>query len=770
MPRFSIVIAAYRVQGYLRDCLDSVLSQPFPDVEVVAVDDCSPDFCGAIIDEYAATDSRVVAVHQPFNSGPGHARNAGVKHATGDYLLFLDGDDTLAPDTLRGLADRLAHTRDPDILYFDHVRTYWNGRRQPSLFGELLASAGTEVFTVLDRPEFLRLFAMSSNRVYRRAFYTEHGFSFSEGIYEDALLSYKTMLTAQRLACTDLVGLEYRQRRSGASTRKPGEEHFIIFEQYTRLFAFLQGKPHLDPLRPVLFERALAHFLFCLDNPARVAPADRARWFRQAADWYWAHLPTRFTPPPEDAGRFEALARGSFTRYRAQELPARWARKARRLKRAVRRPLAARAKRMLYRFHLRRPVDPQLAVYSAYWNRGVLCNPAAIYHKARELAPQVRGVWVVRRSELDSLPEGVEYVLPGTRAYYRTVARAKYLVNNVNFPNDLVKRPGTVHLQTLHGTPLKHMGLDQQRHPASAAGMSFGNLLRRVDRWDFALSSNQHSSEVWERVYPSSYTLLETGYPRNDILLTANQYDIAGIRAALGIAPHRTAILYAPTLRDYEKGFASRLNLERVAQALGPDTVLLVRAHYTYGRDRGLQRLQERGLAIDVSRHPSVEKLALAADALVTDYSSIMFDYALLDRPIVIHADDWDIYRATRGVYFDLLSGRPGETPGAIARTEDELIAVFRDGRWNDPEATELRAAFRERFCQFDDGHAAERVVRALMPCPDTGSGALPPLPPARDPNPDDTAAQRPIEVPSPSPAPAPHTAAPDPTEPVAGD
>jgi CDP-glycerol glycerophosphotransferase len=100
---------------------------------------------------------------------------------------------------------------------------------------------------------------------------------------------------------------------------------------------------------------------------------------------------------------------------------------------------------------------------------------------------------------------------------------------------------------------------------------------------------------------------------------------------------------------------------------------------------------------------------------LVTDYSSIMFDYANLDRPIVVYADDWDVYRATRGVYFDLLSGQPGDTPGPVARTEDELIAVFREGRWHEDDATALRAAFRARFCQFDDGHAAERVVRTLM-------------------------------------------------------
>ncbi|MET8012344.1 CDP-glycerol glycerophosphotransferase family protein [Streptomyces sp. NPDC005271] len=726
MPRFSIVIAAYRVQGYLSACLDSALNQSFRDIEVVAVDDRSPDHCGAIIDTYAARDSRVVPVHQPVNSGPGPARNAGVARATGDYLLFLDGDDTLAPGTLQGLADRLARGGDPDILYFNHVRTYWSERREPSLFGELLASPGTDVFTILERPEFLRLFAMSSNRVYRRDFYTRHGFSFSEGIYEDALLSYITMLTARRIACVDLVGLEYRQRRVGAHTGSPGEKHFAIFRQYTRLFDFLDARPHLEPLRPLLFERAVSHFLFCLDRPSRVAAADRPRFFGHAAEWYRRHVPEGFTPPVEARWRFEALAAGSFLRYREHELSVRAAAGARKLRRIVRPRLAARAKRNLYRIHRQRPVDPNLAVYSAYWGRGVLCNPAAIYHKARELAPHIHGVWVVKKSEIASLPEDVDYVVTGTRDFYRTVARAKYLINNVNFPNDLVKRPGTVHVQTFHGTPLKCMGLDQQRYPAAAAGMSFGNLLKRIDRWDFALSSNPHSSEVWERVYPASYQLLEYGYPRNDVFLSASDDDIRRIRAALGIPAGHTTVLYAPTLRDYQKGFTPRLDLERLSRALGPETTLLVRAHYSYRPDAGLARLQEAGLVIDVSRHRSVEELCLAADALITDYSSVMFDYAVLDRPIVIYADDWDTYRASRGVYFDLLSGHPGETPGAVARTERELAAVFEEGRWCDADATALRAAFRARFCPFDDGHAAERVVRTLMLPPDDTASTLP--------------------------------------------
>ena len=106
-----------------------------------------------------------------------------------------------------------------------------------------------------------------------------------------------------------------------------------------------------------------------------------------------------------------------------------------------------------------------------------------------------------------------------------------------------------------------------------------------------------------------------------------------------------------------------------------------------------------------MAAHPSVEELCLAADALLTDYSSIMFDYAVLDRPIVIHAPDWEAYRALRGVYFDVTT----EGPGPVARTGDEVVAALRAA--DDGQA---RAAFRARFCALDDGRAAERIVRRV--------------------------------------------------------
>jgi CDP-glycerol glycerophosphotransferase len=374
------------------------------------------------------------------------------------------------------------------------------------------------------------------------------------------------------------------------------------------------------------------------------------------------------------------------------------------LRSLLRRRPPASDKQQYYRERLEQPLDPDLAVYGSYWFRGYSCNPRAIYEKARELVPNARGLWVVRREAVDSLPPGVEHVVRGTPEYFDAIARATYLVNNVNFPNHLVKRPGSVHVQTHHGTPLKHMGLDLRRSETKGRGMDFDKLLERIARWDYSVSSNPHSTVVWERVYPGTYETLEAGYPRNDVLAAATPDTVAAARAGLGIAPGKTVVLYAPTHREYEAEYVPRLDLARLVDALGPDHVVLARLHYFYDSDPLVRELHGAGRLLDVASHPSVEELCLAADVLLTDYSSIMFDYAVLDRPIVIHAPDWDEYRARRGVYFDLLA----EPPGAVTRTQEEVVEALAE------RADGERAAFRERFCALDDGHAAERVVRRV--------------------------------------------------------
>ncbi|CAM5701119.1 CDP-glycerol glycerophosphotransferase family protein OS=Streptomyces microflavus OX=1919 GN=HUT09_12605 PE=3 SV=1 [Streptomyces microflavus] len=218
---------------------------------------------------------------------------------------------------------------------------------------------------------------------------------------------------------------------------------------------------------------------------------------------------------------------------------------------------------------------------------------------------------------------------------------------------------------------------------------------------------------------------LDLGYPRNDVYFTATAEDIAKIRAGLGIAEGQTALLYAPTHRDYREGFLPDLDPERLARERrrgnwARNTCSWCMPPLFYGRSAGAAGTVD-GRVLDVTAHPRVEELCLAADALITDYSSLTSNYACLDRPVVVHAPDWAAYRGARGTYFDLLSGRPGDTPGPVTTTSGELVEAFRTGEWRSPASAALRTAFRERFCPYDDGHAAERVVRRFFGLPHSG-------------------------------------------------
>jgi glycosyltransferase involved in cell wall biosynthesis len=195
----------HRVQGYVRACLESVLSQSFPDFELIAVDDRSPDGCGEILDEFAERDPRVTVLHLSENVGLGRARNAGMDRAGGDYLLFLDGDDTWTPGTLEAVERRLKETSDPQVLVFDYARSWWWGKTQRNRLAHLLRHEDPEVFTARERPELLDLLMVVWNKAYRRDFVARHGFRFPPGYYEDTPWTFPVMLSAERIACLDRV-------------------------------------------------------------------------------------------------------------------------------------------------------------------------------------------------------------------------------------------------------------------------------------------------------------------------------------------------------------------------------------------------------------------------------------------------------------------------------------------------------------------------------------------------------------------------------------
>jgi CDP-glycerol glycerophosphotransferase len=356
-----------------------------------------------------------------------------------------------------------------------------------------------------------------------------------------------------------------------------------------------------------------------------------------------------------------------------------------------------------------------LAVFDSFSGRHYSCNPRAIYEELRRSHPDVECVWVTEEDEF-TVPDNGRMVLTGSREHYAALAQARYIVFNDTLPRWFRKREGQTCVQTWHGTPLKRIGLDVDR-PQFASGLIYPDLLRAdVAHWDLLLSPNEFSTPIFRRAFGYDGEIMESGYPRNDPLHRPGQAErAAAIRARLGLPEGKRVVLYAPTWRDdadRDQGiyrFDLQLDTSAAAAALGDDHVLLVRLHTkaqcNLPQDAG-------GFVTDVTHYPDITDLYLISDVLITDYSSVMFDFAGTGRPMLFFTYDLERYRDTlRGFYFDF----EAEAPGPLLRTTGDVIDALRG---LDGVASGYRAAyeaFTGKYCALDDGQAAARVVRRLL-------------------------------------------------------
>jgi CDP-glycerol glycerophosphotransferase len=338
-------------------------------------------------------------------------------------------------------------------------------------------------------------------------------------------------------------------------------------------------------------------------------------------------------------------------------------------------------------------------------------SPRAIYEELVRRDDDLQHTWI---GGGDGFPRGVAMVAPYSLGYLRAAARAGYVVSNRQLPNNYRKRRGTTYLQTWHGTPLKRIGFDNDRWKENPRGLD--HMARDFAKWDFLVSQNPFSTEIFRRAFRFDGEILETGYPRNDALNSPEAATTrARVREELGIEDGMRAILYAPTWRDNvvdERGaleFSLALEVERLEAALGTDHRLLLRLHYLLS-SRAVAGLG--AFARNVSDYPDIRDLYLAADVLITDYSSAMFDFAVTGKPIVFFPYDLDEYRdSVRGFYFDL----EAEAPGPVCRTTQGVIDAISDLDRMHGSCAARYVRFRERFCLYDDGAAAERVVDRVI-------------------------------------------------------
>jgi len=355
----------------------------------------------------------------------------------------------------------------------------------------------------------------------------------------------------------------------------------------------------------------------------------------------------------------------------------------------------------------------------------MLCNPEALFRELLQ-TPDLRHlthIWVLsgkhqHRATMAEFAhlENVRFVRHGSPAYFRALATSGFLINNATFPPQFSKRPGQTYLNTWHGTPLKRMGYDIE-----AGALGTANIIRNFVSADFLLAAN---SFMTDQMYAKAYKLhgiyrgqiIEEGYPRID-----RQFlDAEGVRAgrsrlsAAGIArDDRIIVLYAPTWKGSE--FARPDDdldqlVDTVAQIqAGIDSskyIVLLKAHQI------VHRLADG--------RPSVKRLLVPNDiptnvvlgltgVLISDYSSIFFDFLVTGRPVIFFTPDLDDYSATRGVYFE-----PREWPGPVCHTVGEVTAelrAFETSGGLSSESVERYRLAQRRFCGQEDGAASARII-----------------------------------------------------------
>lgn len=636
MALISVIVPAYGVQAYLRECLLSVLEQDFTDVEIIAVNDCSPDASGAIIDEVAAIDPRIRPVHLAQNAGLGGARNAGLA-ASGRYVLFLDGDDTLAPGSLAAIADRLDYGDYPQLLIYDYARTWWDGHRTASWAAEVLASLSASVFVPSEHPRLFNLLPIACNKVYRRDFLQQLGLQFPTGYYEDIVFNYTVLLEATSAVSLNMVVLLYRQRRGGSILGSTSPRHVDVFGRYDDVFAELDRRGTDLPLRKHIYDIMVNHYVKILRHAERLAPADRPGFYELARRSIRTHNRDWSAVPKQNAASnlriqlFLSRSYRSFTLYnRLDAMRVSLRRTASAVywptRRAVRR--VREVGRLYYLLERLRPIDPNLVVFSEYWGSGYGCNPRAVFERLAEVAPNLKAVWLITAQQAAHLPPAPRtwHLIAGGATPVRT---GEILRQQCQLPRRFGQTPGASAPADNARHPLKHCGLDvlsssvastavdPVRQPKRSEGRlvatdaaqslrEFENLLRRSDRWDFALSSNAYSTEMWSHAYPCRYQWLEFGYPRNDALLTSTPEGVAAARELLGVPVGATAILYAPTFREAAGDTSMRIDIKALLDALPESTVFIVRAHHTATETKAIRSLMESGRVIDGSKVPSI--------------------------------------------------------------------------------------------------------------------------------------------------------------------
>ena len=347
--------------------------------------------------------------------------------------------------------------------------------------------------------------------------------------------------------------------------------------------------------------------------------------------------------------------------------------------------------------------DEHLILFNSFGGKKFDDSPRAIYEQMLkdDRFADYRLVWAIQEPNSVKVSGRAEVVKADSFRYFVTALKARVWVTNSSMERGLdFKKKRTLCFNTWHGTPIKVMGIDIKDE-----NRSFRSKV--LVRADIMLAQSQYDIRVFSHAFQlpvSNFRM--TGLPRNDVLAHYTQNDVGRIKEKLGIGNNKTVLLYAPTFREYTRGPGNEvvldvpMNLKHWQDVLGEHCIVLFRAHYEVAKH---MKVDGYPMFMDVSSYQNLNELMMVADALISDYSSIYFDFSVTHKPMYCFAYDYDAYMANRGMYINLRD----ELPCTIHYDEDSLLEEL---KWIQSSRDTKKAEtilFQKKYVT-EYGHAAQ--------------------------------------------------------------
>lgn len=699
--KISIIIPIYNTTEFLEECIGAVIDQTYKNIEVLLINDGSNEECTEKIIELSERDKRIIVHHFTMNKGVGIARNFGLEQATGQYVYFLDSDDMIPKNTLEQLVMNIG---DSDLISGEIkiiTKDPKNGEKNRTVVKESRQTKQFENSSALHRL-ILKSFIVNHQIGFDEDVVCYSDLKFMAGIIrniKEALflskcLYYKRLRndpisnpsliqSNEALVISDFLTV-YNRLRKNAS---PNEDGYFLDQQFLELFK--------NTITPYVYQNEDIHSFFEQLNTAALY-IDKIQLSK---------LPKMIRT------EIKALEKGQKKRF------------VRLIKMQMgfmlfKQNYKSRQKlylQMYRKLFMRMPLKEKTIVFESFLGKNYSDSPKYIYEYMVRNNMDYKYVWIFNEKGRQ-IPGNAKQVKRASFAYYYYLGTSKFWVSNSRMPKFLNKREGNIFIQTWHGTPLKKLVFDM-KDIYSANPDYKKDFYEQSRRWDYLVSPNQYSSDIFRSAFKYDKEMLEFGYPRNDILYDQNRNQMAeSIKRRLNIPLDKEIILYAPTWRDdefYETGkykFDLKLDLGKLYEELGDKYIILLRMHYFIADN--IDTAGYENFAYNLSKYDDISELYLISDLLITDYSSVFFDYANLQRPILFFTYDLEKYRDTlRGFYIDIEK----EVPGPLLKTSEEVIQAIKH-IGDIQEQYKLRyQMFYEKFCNWDDGRASDQIVKHVF-------------------------------------------------------